>query len=210
MLPQVSLYTPDSLKRLITPSNALTSIILQHPEGLPFAESELLPILSYAAHTLKILKLNWRCRFRKRTCGYDLTGFKALGLLRIDPCLLLVGGYKGKTTYTSHDQRDLAQLLRSRLPPNLKVLLLDSLTTGISPIPDLDQVIFPKDVELMKCLLEQRGHLVPRLKFLFMYYLDNMVEPKELYELAKKCGVSMSGLYATDDINVSPEWLDED
>lgn len=83
------------------------------------------------------------------------------------------------------------------------------MTTPERVDPELEQVIFDKDLEFMRCLLEQRELVAPKLTHLFMYYLNNMVEPEDLYEVADRVGVKMSGLYESDDTNVDWDWLDK-
>lgn len=119
--------------------------------------------MSLAAGTLKILKLYWTYHPVERDYGFDFSHFTALRLLRIEPGLLL-GPHKHKSleTYTTTESPDLAQLIRSRLPPNLKILLLESLTSPYRIHPDLVQAIFDKDLELMRCLLEQRDSVAPK------------------------------------------------
>ncbi|KAL8923168.1 MAG: hypothetical protein Q9208_004731 [Pyrenodesmia sp. 3 TL-2023] len=175
-------YSTAALKRLISPSECLTSIILHHLRGpLPFEEQDLCAVLSHAAATLKLLKLFWTYRPVERDYGFNLSQFTALRPLRIEPGLLL-RPHNSLETYTSTESPDLAQLIRSRLPPNLKILLLESLTTSErlerEREREREQVIFRKDLEFMRCLLENRGIIAPKLTCLFMYYLNNMVEPE--------------------------------
>ncbi|KAL8910661.1 MAG: hypothetical protein Q9171_004077 [Xanthocarpia ochracea] len=205
-----STYSTDALKQLIAPSKYLTSINLHHLTGpLPFKERDLCQVLSLAAGTLKVLKLFWTYHPLERDYGFDLSQFTALRLLRIEPGLLL-GPHKSLETYTSTESPDLAQLIRSRLPPNLKMLLLESLTLPDRIDPELEQVIFGKDLEFMRCLLEQRDSIAPRLTYLLMYYLNNMVPPKDLYKLADRVGMRFCGLYDLDDLDPDWDWLDKD
>ncbi|KAL8919509.1 MAG: hypothetical protein Q9172_004947 [Xanthocarpia lactea] len=205
-----STYSTDALKQLIAPSKCLTSINLHHLSGpLPFKERDLCPVLSLAAGTLKVLKLFWTYHPLERDYGFDLSQFTALRLLRIEPGLLL-GPHKSLETYTSTESPDLGQLIRSRLPPNLKLLLLESLTIpdGVDFGPE--QVILSRDLEFMRCLLEQRDSVAPKLTFLMMYYLNNMVPPKDLYKIASRVGLRFCGLYESDDLDVDWDWLDKD
>ncbi|KAL8745176.1 MAG: hypothetical protein Q9184_007906, partial [Pyrenodesmia sp. 2 TL-2023] len=205
-----SAYSTAALKQLILPSKGLTSISLHHKRGpLPFEERKLCAVLSHAAETLKELILWWTNHPTERDYGFDLTQFTALRLLRIEPGLLL-GPYKSVQTYTSAESPDLPQLIRSRLPPNLKVLLLESLTAPERVHPQVEQTIFGRDLEFMRCLLERRDLVAPRLACLYIFYLDNMVTPKDLYEIADRVGVTMSGVYETHDILVDWDWLDTD
>ena len=188
-----------SLNRLIIPSKSLTSISLDHPGRLPFAAAQLLQILSHTVETLRTLNLI-RVHGGYNPCrGLDLTKFRSLRVLRIESSLLLGTYDHDLTTFKTIDHSDLTQLIRSRLPPNLRALILDGLTAQVSPYPGLRQQIFDLDLELMECLLEHKEYLAPDLECLFMYYLENMVEPKTLYDLADKVGVKMTGLYASDE-----------
>ena len=111
-------------------------------------------------------------------------------------------------TYTRLDRSDLAQLIHSRLPPKLKVLALEGLTPPEPPGSDLVWPLFPRDVEFMTCLLEQKERLAPSLNYLFMYYLETMENPEELVKLARARGVRMSGLYTTDNLDLDLGWLE--
>lgn len=43
-----------------------------------------------------------------------------------------------------------------------------------------------------------------------MYYLENMMEPEDLYDLADRVGLRFCGLYESDDIDPGWKWLDKD
>ncbi|KAL8819671.1 MAG: hypothetical protein Q9223_001942 [Gallowayella weberi] len=177
-----SVYTPDALKRIFLPSDALRDVTIHHWTDPPFMPDRYLPILSSAVHTLKILRLEWRYTRLNHAEGYDgldLSAFTALRLLRIQPGVLFGPGGEGVTSYTTPSHPNLPNLIRSRLPPGLKVLLLESITIP-PPAPGLGQVLFPMDIELISCLIEQKAQVAPRLKFIFMYYLEEMTEPGEL------------------------------
>lgn len=179
-----------------------------------FHESQLLPILSHAAGTLKVLKLRWTDEFdTERQYGFNLSNFKALRLLRIESGLLL-GPHRGLETYTTPESPNLAELVRSRLPPNVKQLLLGCTNLPESrPGHEIERIIYDKDLELMRCLLEQRESVAPKLTRLFMYHLCNMYEPHptHLYDLAERVGVMISERYAYDDLEeVDWKWLDSD
>lgn len=51
------------------------------------------------------------------------------------------------------------------------------------------------DVELIRCLIERKAEVAPRLKFIFLYYLEEMTEPEGLYDLADKHGMRLNALY---------------
>ncbi|KAL8894630.1 MAG: hypothetical protein Q9207_008451 [Kuettlingeria erythrocarpa] len=207
-----STYSIAALKQLIAPSRSLTYINLHHLRGpVPFEERDLCSALSPTAGTLKVLKLWWTQHPAERDYGFDLSRFTALRLLRIEPGLLL-GPHqrKGVRTYTSPESPELQQLIRSRLPPRVKILLLESVTLAKSVDDGLVQVIFDKDLELMRCLLEHREAVAPKLTHLWMYYLENMVNPTDLYALSKRVGVRFCGLYESDDFDIDEAWLDKD
>lgn len=207
-------YSIPALKCLITSSNRLESITLYDNYRLPIDESRLQPILSHAAPTLKVLRLMENYRPLSRAFTFDISSFKALRLLQIEPSLLLAPQQNTLDTFTSAEKPDLAGLIRRRLPPNLKVLLLEALTSPWSPIAGMEQIISGKDMKLLRCLLEQRDTLARKLKALFMYYWENMSgaeELKKLYALADRIPVRMAGLYRTDDVNIlNLDWLDHD
>ncbi|KAI4116978.1 MAG: hypothetical protein LQ338_007630 [Usnochroma carphineum] len=205
-----SKYSPEALERLVAPSKCLTSVSLWDPNRLPFEEIHLLPILSHAVETLKVLKLKGCYCASTRTSSFDLTKFKALRLLHISPLLLFGPCTDNLGTYTSHNEPDLAQLIRNRLPPNLKMLLLDGLTDIRSLRPGFEERLLVRDYDLMHCLLEQKAFVAPKLRHLFLYTMQAMVGPEWLYELAGQVGVQMCELYSTDDIDPNWEILDKD
>ncbi|KAI4087341.1 MAG: hypothetical protein LQ344_006835 [Seirophora lacunosa] len=173
---------------------------------------------SYFAHPrlrelwTEILKLDWRHTrpsLVSECGGLDLTGFTALRLLRIQPGTLLGPGEEGFASYTTSDHPDLSEFIRSRLPPRLKVLVLEGLT-NLPPPPGFDQLLCVMDVELIKCLIEQRQHVAPKLKYISMCYMDEIAEPTELYDLAEKHGMSLCGTNRHDYIDPPEKFLDED
>ena len=115
-----------------------------------------------------------------------------------------------KTTYTSDRHPDLTVFVRSRLPPNLKMLSLYRSTCPDGSYPSIVPEIFPKDLALIRCILEHKENLAPRLKYFYMYYRRNVVMPKELHQLAVNQGVTMKVLGVLDDIKPDLKWLDED
>ncbi|KAL9036744.1 MAG: hypothetical protein Q9180_004119 [Flavoplaca navasiana] len=205
-------YSAAALERLVTSSNCLESITLSAFNGPPIEERMLQPILPHAAPTLETLQLVQRGMYYPRPFTFDLSSFTALRLLRIEPRLLLAPFGNNRGTYSTTENPDLADLIRRRLPPNLKVLLL-SLTQPFTPRADIAQVIFPEDMELMQCLLEQRDAVAPKLKGLFMYYEENLAETEELnklYDLAYSIPVHMGPLHRTGVVDLAWDGFDTD
>ncbi|KAI4174684.1 MAG: hypothetical protein LQ348_006332 [Seirophora lacunosa] len=201
--------------RIGTPQDTagLVALLNKRPEIVPMIK--ILVLDEYhpcAAETLKILKLDWRHTrpsLVSECGGLDLTGFTALRLLRIQPGTLLGPGEEGFASYTTSDHPDLSEFIRSRLPPRLKVLVLEGLT-NLPPPPGFDQLLCVMDVELIKCLIEQRQHVAPKLKYISMCYIDEIAEPTELYDLAEKHGMSLCGTNRHDYIDPPEKFLDED
>ncbi|KAL8981536.1 MAG: hypothetical protein Q9205_003710 [Flavoplaca limonia] len=207
-----------SLPRLIflwvesPPPTALESITLSAFNGPPIEERMLQPILPHAAPTLETLQLEQRGMYHRRPFTFDLSSFTALRLLRIEPRLLLAPFGNNRGTYSTTANTDLAGLIRRRLPPNLKVLLLN-LTEPFAPRPDIAQVIFPEDIEFMQCLLEQRDAVAPKLKGLFMYYEENLAQTEDLsklYTLAESTHVLMCALNRTGVVDLAWDGFDTD
>ena len=170
------------------------------------------PILPHAAPTLETLELEQRGMYHPRPFTFDLSSFTVLRLLRFEPRLLLAPFGNNRDTYSTTENPDLADLIRRRLPPNLKVLLL-SLTEPFAPEADTAQVIFPEDMELMQCLLEQRDAVAPKLKGLFMYYDENLAETEELnklYDLADSIPVLICALKRTGVVDLAWDGFDTD
>ncbi|KAL8888635.1 MAG: hypothetical protein Q9192_006145 [Flavoplaca navasiana] len=206
-----SQYTPKALNRFIFPTHNLTQLRIQHYGDPAYIPSRYLPTLIHCAATLKNLKLEWANTRSYRTPTYeglDLTSFSALRLLRIQPFVLLGHGGGGLESYVAGTDTSIAELIRTRLPRGLKILLLDGLTSP--PSPELRMFLFPMDQELIRCLIEHRQSLAPRLRYINLYYLEEMVEPTELYDLATKHSIDMSALCVTDHIDPDVRSLDED
>ena len=166
-------YSVPALKNLITSSNCLESITLFDGDRLPVDASQLQPILAHAAPTLKILKLIEPVTTFPRPIAFDIGGFQALRLLHIEPCLLLApqAEFSNTYTYTSPSHPHLPSLIQQRLPPNLKILLLEAVTLPHNHLPaGTQQVISPRDMELLTCLVQRRDSVAPKLKGLFMMY----------------------------------------
>ncbi|KAL8893360.1 MAG: hypothetical protein Q9192_005348 [Flavoplaca navasiana] len=206
------LETPEALDRFIFLTQNLTQLRIQHVSDPAYIPSRYLPTLIHCAAILKNLKLEWANTRTYRTPTYeglDLTSFSTLRLLRIQPYDLLGHGGGGVESYTEGTNTSIADLIRSRLPRGLKMLLLDGLTSPL-PSPELRMFLFPMDQELIRCLIEQRESLAPRLRYINLYYLEEMVEPTELYDLATKHSIEMLALYATENTDPDVRSLDED
>lgn len=146
-----------------------------------------------------------------RTFSFPLTNFTALRLLHIQPFLLFGPCPRDIDTYTTYEHPTLDQLILSRLPPNLKMLLLDCMTDAQPLNPgEEQQFIKVRDYDLMHCLLEQKTHLAPKLTHLLLYYMETMAGPAPLYKLADAVGVKMCALYRDDDLDPGWDWLDRD
>ncbi|KAL8670142.1 MAG: hypothetical protein Q9168_005307 [Polycauliona sp. 1 TL-2023] len=207
-------YTPKALDRFVSSASNMTELNIQHFVEPPFVPSYYLPILSRFSATLKVLRFMWRASRLHHTSGQnglDLTAFSALRLLRIQPSMLLGPSGEGVESYANGSSMGITELVRSRIPPGLKILLLESLTI---PPPfrteNLCMLLFPMDKELITCLIEQKENLVPKLTYIFMLYLEEMVEPQDLYDVADKHGMQLCGLYKRDIIDPRWEKLDED
>lgn len=150
-----------------------------------------------------------------RPSPFDLHGFQALRLLHIEPSLLLAPQTDFSHTYTSPTHPHLPSLIRARLPPNLKILLLEAVTLPHNNhVPDgMQQIIFPRDMELLNCLVRRRDSVAPKLKALFMYHVENMAvteELGELYAFAERVPMRFAALDRSDDVGFAWEWLDWD
>ncbi len=209
-------YSLPALKNLLTSSTRLQSITLFDNARLPVDASQLQPLLAHAAPTLKILKLIEPVTTFPRPIAFDISGFQALRLLHIEPCLLLApqAGFSNTYTYTSPSHPDLAACIRRRLPPNLKILLLEAVTLPHNHVPvGMQQVISPRDMELLNCLVQRRDRVAPKLKGLFMYHGEKMAETEELrqlYAFAERMPLRFAALDRTDDVDFAWEWLDWD
>ena len=164
-------YSLPALKNLLTSSTRLQSITLFDNARLPVDANQLQPILAPAAPTLKILKLMEPFLPLTRPSPFNLRTFRALRLLHIEPCLLLAPQAAFSHIYTSPSHPHLPSLIQQRLPPNLKILLLEAVTLPHNHVPvGTQQVISPRDMELLTCLVQRRDSVAPKLKGLFMMY----------------------------------------
>ncbi|KAL8889198.1 MAG: hypothetical protein Q9215_003497 [Flavoplaca cf. flavocitrina] len=207
-------YTVEAFECFLSPSKNLMDLnITQHTGGLPFIPTYYLPTITSYAATLRVLQLKSSKQLDWRSSpgfsGLDLTAFSALRLLRIHPSLLLGPGAEDAQSYTAGTSLNITDLIRSRFPSGLRMLLLESLTTH-SFLKYLQVEIYPQDEEFIRCLIEQRQSLAPRLKFINLYYLEDMVEPTELYDLAIKHSIEISAWYAKESIDPDFKILDAD
>ncbi|KAI4184142.1 MAG: hypothetical protein LQ346_006159, partial [Caloplaca aetnensis] len=202
----------QALKQLIAPSKYLTVIHLHHLQGpVPFEERDLCSALSHTAGTLKLLELRWTYHPPERDYGFDLSRFTALRMLRIEPGLLLgPHQHKGVPTYISPESPHLPQLIRNRLPPNLKLLLLESLTFPDRVADGPAQVIADKDLELIRCLLKHRDSVAPKLTRLHVFYKENMAGPEDLFEIATRAGMVFGALFESSHSFMHDPWMDSD
>ncbi|CAL8580654.1 hypothetical protein XPA_006374 [Xanthoria parietina] len=192
-------YSVPALKNLITSSNCLESITLFDGDRLPVDASQLQPILAHAAPTLKILKLIEPVTTFPRPIAFDISGFQALRLLHIEPCLLLAPQAEFSTTYTytSPSHPDLAACIRRRLPPNLKILLLEAVTLPHNHVP---------------VAAGQRGAEIERVVHDVPWgeYMAETEELAGLYAFAERMPMRFAALDRTDDVDFAWEWLDWD
>ncbi|KAL8657644.1 MAG: hypothetical protein Q9226_001706 [Calogaya cf. arnoldii] len=205
-------YSPEALNRFTSPSRNLTKLDVRHWGDPPFVPTHYLPLLTPHVATLKVLRLQWRHARTTSAPDYDglnLTAFSALRLLRIQPSVLLGPGDGSVQSYTTGKDLNITELIRNRLPPGLKMLLLESLT-----VPPLRRgfvmELFPKVKELIRYLIERRKDVAPRLRYIFTYYLEEMSEPDDLYNLADEHWMEFCALYASDVIEPGWEALDAD
>lgn len=143
----------------------------------------------------------------------DFTKFPNLHFLRVPPIYLLGSNYM--------DGSALPDLIRTKFPPNLKMLLLENIVPrsirvmnerGIvfpgypPPGYTLELTLMPRDYQLIRFLIAEKQHVLPRLKYVLVYYTEFMQDATDLYMLAKENGIALGPLTAT---NPFLDWLDE-
>ncbi|KAL9000539.1 MAG: hypothetical protein Q9169_000832 [Polycauliona sp. 2 TL-2023] len=188
---QDSIYSPEALNRFIVPSPNLTELLIQHFDDPPYVPHRYLASFMNCVTTLKVLKLEWLVRGRWDTPAYqglDLRALSALRLLTIHPSVLLGHAGRDLKSYAEGTNLSITELIRGRLPRGLKILLLLGITVP-PPGPELISFLFPMDKEFIRCLVEQKQSLAPRLKYVWMYGSQGMVDPEDLYDLALEHGV---------------------
>ncbi|KAI1386524.1 uncharacterized protein F4822DRAFT_319269 [Hypoxylon trugodes] len=209
-------YTYGALAQLLSPTTKLISLLLGHNAQLPFSERLYPALLGPVRETLRILDLTWRHKIPLGNEGMDFTRFPNLHFLRVPPIYLL------GTAYT--DNADLEGLIRSRFPPNLKMLLLENIVPRSIRVMDEQGVVFPgyprpgftleltllpHDYHLIRFLTTEKDHVLPLLKYVLMYYMEFLQDPAGIFSLAKDHGIMLSHLSGSDHINHLLEWLDE-
>ncbi|KAL8990275.1 MAG: hypothetical protein Q9169_008163 [Polycauliona sp. 2 TL-2023] len=200
-------YTPEALDRFVSSARNMKEMNIQHFK-VPLDISHYKPILSRFTATLKALRLTWRGHTPGDN-GMDLTPFSALRLLRIQPSTLLGPGANSAESYTTGTNRTITELVRSRIPAGLKILLLESVSSP-PPAAFLLATLSPRDREFIRCLIEQRKSLAPRLKHIYLFYKEEMAMPDDLVTLAEEHEMSLFPGYH-DDV-IAPTWdvLDAD
>ena len=211
-------YTNKAIQRLVMPSTSLKKVTLFDTYSLVLPYSIYSALLTYSAATLKNLTLLWMgCYHNDEEAGkvLDLSSFKALRLLAINPAYLL-----GRDFRANGDQetRDAAQLIARRLPPNIKVLILEAL---ILPYPspfqtaDVEMIqVFPNKAEvLIQVLIEQKMVHTPGLKYVWVDcgHGDTSIPPW-LFDMGDVHDVSLglvNGFELASGKTPPMEWLDE-
>ncbi|KAG4218402.1 hypothetical protein PC116_g33118 [Phytophthora cactorum] len=122
------------------------------------------------------------------------------------------------------DDSALPELIRTRFPPNLKMLLLENIVPrsirvmnerGIvfpgypPPGYTLELTLRPRDYQLVRFLIAEKHHVLPRLKYVLMYYMEFMQDFLDFYPLVKDNGSGPSPVLTTDYLNPLLDWLDE-
>ncbi|KAI1102793.1 hypothetical protein F4804DRAFT_333952 [Jackrogersella minutella] len=208
-------YNQDALSRLLSPTAKLQNLLIGHNDQLPFSEHLYPAVLDPARESLRILDLTWRWKFPIEDQGMNFTQFPNLHFLRVPPVYLLGSAYM--------DYVLLPELIRTRFPPNLKMLLLENIVPrsvrlmnergivfpGYPQRYTLELRLLPRDYQLIRYLITQKQNVLPRLKYVLMYYMEFMQDPADLYPLAKRNGVTLGPLLATDYVNPLLDWLDE-
>ncbi|KAI2637230.1 hypothetical protein GGS26DRAFT_547873 [Hypomontagnella submonticulosa] len=206
-------YTHEALERLASPTTKLQNVLIGHNDQLPFSERLYPDILAPAQESLRILDLTWRWKIPLEDQGMDFTKFPNLHFLRVPPIYLLGSNYM--------DGSALPDLIRTKFPPNLKMLLLENIVPrsirvmnerGIvfpgypPPGYTLELTLMPRDYQLIRFLIAEKQHVLPRLKYVLVYYTEFMQDATDLYMLAKENGIALGPLTAT---NPFLDWLDE-
>ncbi|KAI1458048.1 hypothetical protein F4805DRAFT_155124 [Annulohypoxylon moriforme] len=209
-------YSEDAMARLVAPTRKLQNLLIGHNDQLPFSEKLYPTVLATARESLRILDLTWRWKIPIEDKGMDFTQFPNLHFLRVPPVYLLGSAYM--------DDAALPDLIRTMFPPNLKMLLLENIVPrsirvmnerGVvfpgypPPGYTLELTLMPRDYQLIRFLITEKHNVLPRLKYVLMYYMEFMQDPADLYPLAKENGVTLGPLLATDYVNPLLDWLDE-
>ncbi|KAI1470602.1 uncharacterized protein F4812DRAFT_456612 [Daldinia caldariorum] len=209
-------YNHEALDRLLSPSTRLQNLLIGHNDQLPFSERLYPSLLAPAQESLRILDFTWRWKLPVEDQGMDLTQFRNLHFLRIPPIYLLGSAYM--------DDSALPELIRTRFPPNLKMLLLENIVPrsirvmnerGIvfpgypPPGYTLELTLRPRDYQLVRFLIAEKHRVLPRLKYVLMYYMEFMQDFLDFYPLVKDNGAGPGPVLTTDYLNPLLDWLDE-
>ncbi|OTB08258.1 hypothetical protein M426DRAFT_8064 [Hypoxylon sp. CI-4A] len=213
---EFSWYTREAFDRLVSPTATLQNVNIIHNEQLPFSEKLYPHVLASARQSLRILDLTWRWRIPVEDQGMDFTRFPNLHFVRVPPIYLLGSAYT--------DDVVLPDLIRANCPPNLKMLLLENIVPrsirvmnerGVvfpgypPPGYTLELTLMPRDYQLIRFLITEKQHVLPKLKYVLMYYMEFLSDPTDLYPLAKENGITLGPLLASDYLNPLLDWLDE-
>ncbi len=217
---EMAKYTAKAFHRLFIPSIRLTKLTLFESRSLPQQYGIYSALLTYTAPTLKSLTLFLMGDYRyhvgeEEKSAMVFSSFKALRFLAIDSRYILGRPFP---THRDHESREAAQLIARRLPPNIKVLMLEGLVSPYpGPINSANSVmseVFPKEGEvLIQVLIEQKKTLVPGLKRLWVdcghgdtYISDWLCEMGDKFDII--VGV-VNGFEISEQGTPTIEWLDE-
>ncbi|KAK1988459.1 hypothetical protein LZ30DRAFT_22171 [Colletotrichum cereale] len=192
----------EALEKMLAPATSLRKFHFMHQFGLPCEPDHFVSLLGPARGTLKVLKLHWSRFEAPETACMSLSGFPAIRQLVVDP-LLLFGSYTAES--------DMAALVRGGVPPNLKVLSLDNVQPWDRPRlrPGWGYALSPVNKKLIRTLVEEKEHLLPRLRHLTYYHGNQCAEDLTAYPYEDH-GMGLTTSNVDEDLNIPMDWLDSD
>ncbi|KAF4945736.1 hypothetical protein FSARC_14370 [Fusarium sarcochroum] len=200
LLIEVSRLNIETLRKILLPAKALQTFRYHQEVQLNFTLQEFRDLLYKFKDTLKVLKLPWRRIHEGETTGMDLSDFTALKLLIIDPRLLF-GPWDVIPDVYGH--------IRKRMPPNVKLLVLDELRLPYHGNGgDTDALVHETNIKLLQTIVEHKWNLVPQLRCLLYYDAGNLKLPKGLKEQADAQKITMWAEDVDYDPDPTSEWLD--
>ncbi|KAF4955422.1 hypothetical protein FSARC_11854 [Fusarium sarcochroum] len=198
---EFSSYSPEVLRNILANTRSLKTIELKNNGERPTIDPQVLPqLLQTCQHSLKVLKLWWTRWSDVYKNGIFFSNFTALKFLLIPPKALF-GPYD--------DDTDFVRVIKERVPPNLKILYLDGLTTdpAAPPREDGEETLSVVDHKLLQTVMNNLA-LLPYLRYLVWTGQGRIAEPRDLDILADQVGIVCSGVRDGYDMNPNIEWLD--
>ncbi|TDZ32645.1 hypothetical protein C8035_v011036 [Colletotrichum spinosum] len=201
---EVCSFNVAALGKLLVRARSLQYFRFHHEVRLPCTPEEFSSLLLASRESLKVLKLPWRnirTEPASTSTGMDFSRFAAMRQLLVNPSHLL-----GEYTVGS----DFQYLIRQKMPPNVKVVMLDGVAPRGRPPPGFCHVLGEASRELIRSLMQETSGSLKKLRMLHYYHYRDIFKPLDLHRLAKEQNVRLFPILYHEELIYPFDWLDSD